>query len=368
MADIPTTKRALVAPRYCEPGEFQVINRPVPAMTKPGHVLLRVHAAALMTGDCLRARGMPIIRMKVDFPMELGGEGSGVVVAVGPGVESLRVGDAVYGTILTRPAFVDVDSGFCSEYTVAEERMLLRKPAHLSFEEAASLPGYVVSTYQGFKRGLAMAGADSLEGKTVYIPAALSGFGTIAIQMAKNVFGASRIISTASTVKMPLVEKILPGLVDQLVNYQTEDVSKVVPKHSVDFMFNPQMPTLNAGIPLLDPKNGVLTSMAGIPTSTLAIELMGPEAIPFWLAWLFDLSQYWYSFLLRGTNIKYTFVSGDPEAREDLEKAGEMIALGKIKPVLRTVNLSDIDAVRAECEKVAKVKGGLGRLVVRIVE
>ncbi|KAM0284240.1 hypothetical protein ACHAQH_002029 [Verticillium albo-atrum] len=368
MADIPTTKRALVAPRFCGPRDFEVIDRPVPAITKPGHVLIRVHACALMTGDCIRARGTPIFRLKVDFPMELGGEGAGIIVAVGPGVKNLKVGDAVYGTCITRPVFVDADSGFCSEYTVVEERMLLLKPAHLSFDDAASLSGYAVTIYQTIMRGMAMAGVNSLEGKTVFVPAALSGLGSVAIQMAKNVFGAGMVISTVSTAKMPLVDEILPGLVDQLIDYQTEDISKAVSKHSVDFMFNPQMTTLNAGIPLLDPQNGVLVSMAGLPTSSLARVMLGPKAVPFWLAWIFDLGQYWYSFLLRGTSIKYEFVSGDPEDREALEKTGEMIALGKVKAVIRTVNLSNTEALRDECEKVAAIKGGLGRLVVRIVE
>ncbi|KAM0644853.1 hypothetical protein ACHAQF_001275 [Verticillium nonalfalfae] len=368
MADIPTTKRALVAPRFCGPRDFEIVDRPLPAMTRPGHVLIRVHACALMAGDCVRARGTPIIRLKVDFPMELGGEGAGIIVAIGSGVKSFKVGDAVYGTSITRPLLEDASSGFCSEYTVVEERMLLLKPTNLSFEDAASLPGYAVTVYQAITRGLAMAGVDSLEGKTVFIPAALSGLGGIAIQMAKNVFGAGKIISTVSTGKMPLVEKFLPGLVDQLVDYQTEDVSKVVPRHSVDFMFNPQMTTLNASIPLLHPQTGVLVSLAGIPTSKLAKLMLGPKMVPFWLGWIFDLGQYWYSFWLRGTKIQYEFVSGDPGDREALEKTGEMIAMGKIRAIIRTVNLSDTEGVRAECEEVAAIKGGFGRLVVRVVE
>ncbi|EEY21090.1 Zbd1p [Verticillium alfalfae VaMs.102] len=309
MADIPTTKRALVAPRFCGPRDFEIADRPLPAMTRPGHVLIRVHACALMAGDCVRARGTPIIRLKVDFPMELGGEGAGIIVAIGSGGQEFQ-----------------------------EERMLLLKPTNFELEDAASLPGR------------------------------FSGLGGIAIQMAKNVFGAGKIISTVSTGKMPLVEKFLPGLVDQLVDYQTEDVSKVVPQHSVDFMFNPQMTTLNAGIPLLHPQTGVLVSLAGIPTSKLAKLMLGPKMVPFWLGWIFDLGQCWYSFLLRGTKIQYEFVSGDPGDREALEKTGEMIAMGKIRAIIRTVNLSDAEGVRAECEKVAAIKGGFGRLVVRVVE
>lgn len=43
--------RSLVAPRPCHPNEYEVIEMPVPKITKPTHVLLRMRAAAINTGD-----------------------------------------------------------------------------------------------------------------------------------------------------------------------------------------------------------------------------------------------------------------------------------------------------------------------------
>lgn len=243
---------------------------------------------------------------------------------------------------------------------------MLPKPPHLSFEEAASLSGYAVTAYQTIRRGLVLAGEDSLEGKTVFIPGALSGGGFATIQIAKNVFGAEKIISTVSTPKMQLVEHYLPGLVDQLIDYTTTNVKDVVSNGSVDFMINTQWDTLSPGIPLLNPRTGVLMSIASIPPSSLLKELMGPDMVPWWLGWVLDLVQLWYAFKLRGTNIKYEFVSGNPEIREDLEKTGEFIATGKVKGVFRVVDLSDLKSVREECEKVNSGKGGLGRCVIRV--
>lgn len=48
---IPTTMRALVAPRKCGPEDYEVIELPVPSVTLPTHVLLKVHAAAANTGE-----------------------------------------------------------------------------------------------------------------------------------------------------------------------------------------------------------------------------------------------------------------------------------------------------------------------------
>ncbi|KAK1672330.1 alcohol dehydrogenase [Colletotrichum godetiae] len=364
---LPQTMRSLVAPKHCSPAGWEVAEVPVPTITDPTDIIIRVKAGAVMTGDCQRAKGSPIVSLrKESFPLKIGCEGSGIVAAVGTEVKTLNVGDAVYGLCFTRPAFSIPDPGFCSEYAIGPERLFLPKPPHMSFEEAASLLGYTVTAYQTIKRGLVLAGEESLEEKTVFVPGALSGGGFSAIQVAKNVFGAKKIISTVSTPKMGLVEQYLPGMVDQLIDYTTTDIGSVVPKGSVDFMFNTQWNTIGPGIPLLNPETGILMSIASLPPPTLMKEVLGPTMVPFWVGWLLNLAQLWYLFLLRGTNIKHEFVSGNPEIREDLEKAGEIIATGKVKGVFRVVDLAELKSVRDECEKVNSGKGGIGRCIVRV--
>ncbi|TID06225.1 2-methylene-furan-3-one reductase [Colletotrichum higginsianum] len=369
MADLPQTMRSLAARKHCAPAEWEVAVFPLPTISDPTDMIVRVHAGAVMKGDCQRIGGSNLVSIrKATFPLKVGSEGAGIVVAIGSEVKRFKVGDAVYGLNIARPIFSGPDPGFCSEYAIVQERMMLPKPAQMSFEEAASLAGYTVTAYQCIKQGLALAGEESLEGKTVYIPGALSGGGSSTIQVAKNVFGAAKIISTVSTPKLGLVEQYLPGLVDQLVDYTTTEIGDVVPKGSVDFMVNTQMSTLSSGIPLLRPQTGVVVSIASIPPSSVFKEMVGPGVVPFWLCWLLDLTQLWYKWKLRGTNIQHQFVSGDSEKREDNEKAGEFIATGKVKGVFRVTNLSDIEAVREECGKVNTGKGGLGRCVVRIKE
>jgi NADPH:quinone reductase-like Zn-dependent oxidoreductase len=48
---IPTTMRALVAPRKCRPEAYEVIELPVPSITLPTDVLLKIHAASVNTGE-----------------------------------------------------------------------------------------------------------------------------------------------------------------------------------------------------------------------------------------------------------------------------------------------------------------------------
>lgn len=57
MASIPKTMRSLVAPKYCEPAEYEVVEMPVPEIKEPTGVLIKVHAAGIMTGDTQIAGG-----------------------------------------------------------------------------------------------------------------------------------------------------------------------------------------------------------------------------------------------------------------------------------------------------------------------
>jgi NADPH:quinone reductase-like Zn-dependent oxidoreductase len=297
--------------------------------------------------------------------LRIGFEGAGVVVAIGSGVKSLKVGDEVYGCYFTHPAFNGPDPAWASDYALGEESLLLIKPRNITFEEAASFPGLAITAYQSFKRGIELGKfGDSLAGKTVYVPGALSGTGSYGVQIAKNVFGAEKIISTVSTPKMPLVKDYIPGVVDQLIDYKTQKLEDHIPKGSVDFVYNTQWETMRPAIPFINPKTGVLISVSSIPPSRITKVLVNS---PWWMNWMLDLFQLWYSFLLRSTKIQYEMISGNPNIREDWERVGELIALGKIKPVMTVVSLDDIEAVRAGCEMVNSGKGGIGKLVIKII-
>lgn len=300
-------------------------------------------------------------------------EGSGVVIAVGSEVKNLHVGDDVYGLMAGKPIMRDNKmAGWASQYGVAEERFLLQKPPHISFEEAASCIGFITTALQAIRRGLELRGQKSLEGQTVFVPAGLSGTGSIGLQVAKSLYGAKKVITTVSTSKVPLVKEYIPaGMVDQVVDYRTQKLDEVVPPGSVDFVLNTQWTSLDSGISVLKRNTGTLMNIAGLPSKATAREMMGADRFPWWLGALLDLANLWYVWKLRGTGIKYDMLSGGMQFREDLEKAGELLALGKVKAVIRTVDLEDIEGVRREMAKVAtgrgdQGKGGIGKLVIRI--
>jgi NADPH:quinone reductase-like Zn-dependent oxidoreductase len=290
-------------------------------------------------------------------------EGSGVVVEIGSAVTEFKVGDEVYGMEFEKPHLTRPFPAWTSTYAVTEPQFLHKKPDHLSFEEAAATPALAVTAYQSIKRGLQLQGRDSLAGQTVYIPAALSASGNTAIQIARNYFGAEKIISTVSTPKMGLVEEYLPGMVTQLYDYKTRDIVKLIGRGTVDFAISTQFSTLNESISVLK-SDGILMSIASLPKSEVMAEMLGPK-FPAWLGWILDFLQYWYTWKLRGTEIQYEFISGHPGHRGDMEVVADMVAKGMVKTVNTAVDLDDLEEVRRGCERTLKSKGGIGKFVVR---
>ncbi|RYP29207.1 hypothetical protein DL766_005494 [Monosporascus sp. MC13-8B] len=364
--------RSLVAPKYGLPAEYEVRDVATPTIKGPKDILVKVHAAAIITGDTQLASGKVTMLMgKSEFPIKLGINAAGVVVATAAEVTTLKVGDEVYGMAFGRPMDYSVAPGFCSEYCVGNEDLFVRKPPHVSFEDVTALLGAVLTAVQSIERGLQLMQENGvsggLEGKTVFVPGALSATGSVGAQLLKAVYGAGRVISTVSTAKVPLVARHLPvGTVDEVIDYTaTRRLTDAVPPGSVDFAYNTQW-DLGGVIPLLRRDTGVVVSIASVPPSSLLRQMMVAGSVPFYVCWAADLMQCWYAFLMRGTNIGYDFISGNPGAREDLERAAELIALGKVKPLPNVVELEDIAAVRKACEQVYTSKGGLGQLVIKI--
>lgn len=240
------------------------------------------------------------------MPLKIAIEGSGIVVAVGSGVTLFKPGDAVYAFGRSRPMDVTLAPGFCSEYVVADEKMTLHKPANCSFEDMCCIAN-IVTAMQTIEMGLTMMReggvADGLEGKTVFVPGALSATGSVGIQLLKNVYGVGKLISSVSTAKVPLVEQYLPGYVDQVVDYtKTPDLTAVIPASSVDFVYNTQW-GVTGTFPLVKKDIGVVASISSFPTAALLREMLQP--LPFYVYWFASLAQLWYRFKLRGTNIRH---------------------------------------------------------------
>ncbi len=146
-----------------------------------GEVLVRVRAAALNRADLLQRRGLypPPPGTRPDVPgLELAGE----VVALGDRVSAWRPGDRVMAIAAGEAQ---------AELAAVHERMLLRIPDDLSFEDAAALPEAGITSHDAL---FTLGGLRP--GWSVLVHAVGSGVSTAALQIARaagaTVIGTSR--------------------------------------------------------------------------------------------------------------------------------------------------------------------------------
>ena len=172
-------------------------------------VLVRVHAAGagpdvwhLMTGQPYMAR--PAIGLRRPKVRVRGWDVAGTVQAVGAGVTEFRPGDEVMGV---------AEGGSFAESAVTRPDKLVRKPARLSFEQAAAVPISGVTALQALRDK-----AHVRPGQKVLIVGAAGGVGTFAVQIAKA-FGAE-VTGVCSTSKLDLVRSI--GA-DDVIDYTRQD-------------------------------------------------------------------------------------------------------------------------------------------------
>ncbi|MFD5892377.1 SDR family NAD(P)-dependent oxidoreductase [Streptomyces sp. NPDC060366] len=185
---------------------------PVPLQEAPApegdEIQVRVHAAGLNFKDVLNALGLHREHAKAagldDTALPLGLECAGVVTAAGPDAE-FSVGDEV---VLAHP-------GCLRQSVTCASAMAARKPAHLSFAEAAALPTAFLTAYHGLHH---LAGIKP--GDRVLIHAAAGGVGQAAVRLAK--LAGAEIFATASPHKWPLLRA--QG-VTRLANSRTPEIA-----------------------------------------------------------------------------------------------------------------------------------------------
>nr|GLL38454.1 2-methylene-furan-3-one reductase-like [Ipomoea trifida] len=195
---------------------------PVPT-PKNDQVLIKVIAAALNPVDAKRMLGL-FRSTDAPFPIVPGYDVAGVVVKVGSQVTKFKLGDEVYGNINEHPIDHPRQFGSLAEYTAVEQNLLALKPNNLSFPEAASLPLAIETAYGGLEQ----AGISA--GKSILVLGGAGGVGSLVIQVAKHVFGASEIAATSSAKKFELLKRL--GA-DKVIDYTKENVEDLPQKFDV---------------------------------------------------------------------------------------------------------------------------------------
>jgi NADPH:quinone reductase-like Zn-dependent oxidoreductase len=178
----------------------------------PGEVVVDVHAASVNAADWKFRAGQYPNASTTKFPAIPGRDFSGVVGALGSGVDDLKLGDAVFGVL---------DAGregtYCEKIAI-KSALLGKKPDGLLHINAAAL------ALTGLTAISAVADTLKLQrGETILVQGGAGGVASFAIQFAKHL--GARVITTTSAANAAYVRSL--GA-DEVIDYNAQDFTKVV--------------------------------------------------------------------------------------------------------------------------------------------
>ena len=296
--------RAIVCTELKGPDSLQLLELPDPK-PDPGTLVIDVKAAALNFPDVLITWGK--YQTKPKLPFSPGGEGAGVVSAVGDGVEGYSVGDKVF--------FIGTHGAF-AERVALPAMVVAKMPPGVDYRTAAALTMAYGTSYHAFKQR-----ADLKPGETVAVLGAAGGVGLAAVELAKAM--GAKVIACASTDEKLQVCKAAGA--DELLNYgQTDlktELKQLAPK-GVDVVYDPvggdysepAIRSLRAG-----GRHLVIGFAAGnIPAIPLNLTLLKQSQIVgvFWGAWV---------------------MANPREHGKNMVELFQMMAKGQIKPRVEDV-------------------------------
>ena len=205
----------------------------------PNDVKVRVRASSLNRLDVYTRAGVRGTRRRnFDDPHVLGGDASGEIVEVGSEVRGREIGQRV----LVNPRMTCNQCRWCSagqdefcetsgmlgssrsgsyaEYVGVPATSAVPIPDGLSFQEAATLPTVYLPSWTILVRK-----GELKSWETALVLSASAGVGTAAIQVAKNVIGATVITTTSTDEKAAQAAEL--GA-DHVINYSSEDIAERV--------------------------------------------------------------------------------------------------------------------------------------------
>jgi NADPH:quinone reductase-like Zn-dependent oxidoreductase len=233
--------KALVMRGHGDLSQLEVADIEQPALTRPGDVLIRLKAAALNHLDLWTLRGLP--GLSLSFPHILGGDGAGIVDAVGESVKRVAPGDRVminpgvscyqceychageHSLCLQYGLLGEHVPGTLSEFIVLPEQNLLPIPTPpaphsvISWTEAAAFSLVTLTSWR-----MLVTKARLRAGETVLIWGVGGGVSSTALAIAK-LLGAVAVVTSSSEEKLEVAREM--GA-DVTINHSTQDVVKEV--------------------------------------------------------------------------------------------------------------------------------------------
>ena len=231
--------------------QLHLSSIPVPT-PRGGEVLVKVGAAGVGPWDALVREGTS--GLALTLPVTPGADLSGVVVAVGGGVNDLASGDAVFG--VTNDRFI----GAYADFALADASRLARKPVGLGFIEAGGMPVVAVTA-----RSMLFDYGGLQSGQRVLVHGAAGAVGNLAVQLAHR--AGAEVIATSRARDVAFVTKMGANAV---IDVEAEDF--VVAAKPVDLVIDTVGgETQRRSFDVIAP-GGRLVSVVSAPNEALAAE------------------------------------------------------------------------------------------------
>lgn len=199
--------RAVVCREWGGPEKLGVENVPSPVL-RDGAARIKVHAAGVNFADLLLISGQ--YQEKPAFPFTPGAEAAGVVIEVGAGVTSLKVGDRVMAL---------TGLGAFADEAVVDAQRVMPIPAAMEFSTAAAFP-----VAYGTSHGALDWRAHLQLGEWLLVTGAAGGVGLTAVEVGKAM-GARVIACAGSAEKLAIAQQ---HGADHLIDYSREDIRERV--------------------------------------------------------------------------------------------------------------------------------------------
>lgn len=224
--------KAVIYTRYGPPEVLQLVDIPKP-VPRDHEILVKILATTVTIGDTImRSFKLPNIsgwqklmaRLILGWPKPkrhiLGMELAGEVEAIGRKVTRFKSGDAVFASTY------DANFGAHAEYKcLSQNGVIAVKPANLSCEEAAAIPGGGQTAWHCLQKGKIQPG------QKILIYGASGAVGTFSVQLASRYFGAN-VTGVCSGANEALVKSLGAN---QVIDYTRQDFTQMGATYDVIF-------------------------------------------------------------------------------------------------------------------------------------
>ncbi len=297
-------------------GDNRVLEIGEIADPKPqaGEVLVKIGAAALNPIDYKIRQGLLRLMMTRTWPLVLGRDLAGTVVAVGDQVHRFQAGDEVFACQDFRRG------GALAEFTVIREDLLAFKPPALTHVDAAAMPLVGLTAWQALiDRGHLQAG------EKVLIHAGSGGVGSIAVPLAKHL--GAKVATTTSQRNLDLLKQLGADLV---IDYRRQRFEELVQDY--DLVLDTCGGEVRHRSFACLKRLGSLISIAGTPSGDFARE----QGLIRSIAWGLDCMNRKTHRLARQHGVHYEYVIMRPNAQQ-LTQIAELLETRAIRPLVDKV-------------------------------